>query len=219
MMRRDWSSKTHARRRVLVCCFCVAVGATGCADSGGVPTTGEGLTSSPSASSASIGRNSDRLTEPVTYDDGALRLAPPEDSYVPKVTSADALSIFASTNLYADATSDKSPSVLLALMTSYEQSSTVDATTGVLLPSTSDKPVWFIKYSGVPDVTGAGGIAASSADISPHIVTHDVIALVDADNGELIEVQSAASDTSAAPPPTAIPSKGQDGTASSTPLN
>lgn len=70
-------------------------------------------------------------------------------------------------------------------------------------------PVWVIRFTDVPDQqAGGGGAAGSEPMAAPSPVLQDIVAIVDASNGKVLEVRSDRPDDPAQlSPPTNAPGK------------
>lgn len=151
----------------------------------------------------SQGSGVDRLASPVSYSDGEYYFDVAPSTFVPKVTSTDALTTFTDTNIYSADVAGHVPQIFVALLTDYERSTQVDSA-GKLLPSTSKEPVWVVRYSGVAMAPIDAGVASDSS-VASGVPTQtnsdaraqDILAVVDAVSGTLEEVLTSDADPQA----------------------
>jgi hypothetical protein len=170
-------------------------------------TVAAGVTASPTPSpEPEPAVQGDRLAAPYSYSGGFVHFGPPQDSYVPVVSAADALSAFEKTGLYSNELAGKTPTEFLASYTSYEGSEAVTAS-GQLMPNIDQQPAWVIRYENVPDTSSGTGGLVGSPGAGTVVFLHDIVAIVDADTGVVEEVNSDVPDQVAQGPPQAHPQK------------
>jgi hypothetical protein len=90
------------------------------------------------------------LPSPVTWEYGALRFAPPPHNSTPGVSADSVLAAYIKTGVFTGALGGREPAAYLASMTSYDRSTTIDPSTGLMVPDTRNELVWLIQYDDVP---------------------------------------------------------------------
>jgi hypothetical protein len=143
----------------------------------------------------------------VTYEDGSVRFDPADPSDAEDIPASVALADYKKTGLYAGAAKYSTPTVELADFTDF--GSGTASTDGTLIPAHKSERSWVITYTGVPDVGSGGGVVAGGQLPSPATEIHNVMAIVDASDGTVIEVFSAVPDETPMPAPS--PSAAKDG--------
>ncbi len=198
------------RMPLLVGAVGVAVGLTACGQSSThdsslvtshAPHAAVAVTAATPAAEAQPALSGGLLTHRFTYDHGMLDFQPPAGGMRPTVSRDDAVAAFMATGLYSGPISGAKPQVFLAAYTNHGAGT--DDAHGHLVLSTSNRPVWVVRYVNIPDSPGG-----SSQD-GAATVLHDIIALVDARSGQVLEVDSDLPDAHAmdAPAPVASPYK------------
>jgi hypothetical protein len=146
---------------------------------------------------------SNPIASSVTYNEGQIRFDPPAPTYVPIVSSSDAYQAFNSLGLYPEASTLSTPSFQLAKFTNYGNGSIEP--TGAINPVHSGQPVWVITFANVPDQASGGANVAGAETIPPVTVLHNIVAIVDANSGTVLDVMSELPDSTAYPMQSAEP--------------
>jgi hypothetical protein len=111
--------------------------------------------------------------------------------------------VYVNTGVYPEAPNYSHPTIQFGLYTSYGNGTM--AANGQIQPFHVNQPVWAIIFTNVPDSPSGGGYAAGQVPASlgpPRTEIHDIVTLVDAENGQPLGTLSSIPDSTPFPPRT-----------------
>ncbi len=127
----------------------------------------------------------------LSYGSGEMKFSPPNPSFSPSVDSAQAYLNYQATGVYTDAVKYSAPTVELATYNNLGAGKVAED--GSLTLSYLNRQVWLVIFHNFPDV-GSGGVGDANGSAPPSVERHDIVTVVDATSGTVLQTISAQAD-------------------------